>query len=125
MAHHSNTKLTIKSGQALDNTVAMALDFAKRTPRTLVIVLGDHETGGLGIENVGNDIENGAGETAEDGPIKIANSKLTFSVDWTTDGHTGAAVPVTAQGPGAERFARIQRNTDVHDSIARAMGVPR
>ena len=72
-----------------------------------------------------DDIENGAGETAEDGPIKIANSDLTLSVDWTTDGHTGAAVPVTAQGPGAERFARIQRNTDVHDSIARAMGVPR
>ncbi len=59
MAHHSNTKLTIKSGQALDSTVALALDFAKRTPRTLVIVLGDHETGGLAIENVGNDIENG------------------------------------------------------------------
>ena len=125
MAHHSNTELTIKSGQALDRTVALALDFAKRTPRTLVIVIGDHETGGLAIENFAEDIENGEGETAEDGPIAVANSTLEFSVDWTTDGHTGAAVPVTAQGPGSERFARMQRNTDVHDAILRAMGMPR
>ena len=125
MSHHSNTALTIKSGQALDRTVAMALDFAKRTPRTLVIVIGDHETGGLAIENFADDIENGEGETAEDGPIAVANSDLEFSVDWTTDGHTGAAVPVTAQGPGAERFARVQRNTDVHDAILKAMRLSR
>ncbi len=127
MAHHSNTTLTIKAGQALDETVKMVLDFAKRTPRTLVIVIGDHETGGLAIENVGTDIENGEGQTAADGPIKIANSnpQLYLTVDWTTGNHTGAAVPVTAQGPGADQFARMQRNTDVHDQILRAMGLRR
>ena len=35
--------------------------------------------------------------------------------------HTGAATPVTAEGPGARAFARFQRNTDVHDSILAAM----
>ena len=127
MAHHGNTSLTIESGQALDETVAMVLDFAKRTPRTLVLVIGDHETGGLAIENVAPDDttpdESGAGDTAEDQPIEIANSDLVLTVDWTTDGHTGAAVPVTAQGPGADQFARMQRNTDIHDQILRAMGL--
>ena len=46
-----------------------------------------------------------------------------MTVDWTTDGHTGAATPITAQGPGADQFARMQRNTDIHDQILRAMGL--
>jgi alkaline phosphatase len=122
MAHHSNAKLTIKSGAALDDTVAMVMRFAAKTPGTLVLVVGDHETGGLAIENVDETDESGAGETAEDGPIPVANSNLKMSVDWTTGQHTGGATPITAQGPGAERLGRVQQNTDVHDSIARAMG---
>ncbi|MGS0687417.1 alkaline phosphatase [Nakamurella sp. GG22] len=124
MAHHSNTKLTVKSGQALDQTVALALRFASRTPGTLVLVVGDHETGGLAIENVDPEDENGQGEQSED-QIAIANSDLMMSVDWTTGGHTGAATPITAQGPGAERLGKVLKNTDVHDAVLRAMGLPR
>ena len=57
--------------------------------------------------------------------VPLPDMAMEFSVDWTTDGHTGAAVPVTAQGPGSSRFARMQRNTDIHDAILRAMGLPR
>jgi alkaline phosphatase len=121
MAHHSNAKLTVKSGAALDDTVAMALRFARRTPGTLVLVVGDHETGGLAIENVDAADESGAGETAEDGPIPVAHSDLRMTVDWTTGQHTGAATPITAQGPGADRLGRVLRNTQVHDAIQRAM----
>ena len=124
MAHHSNTALTVKAGRALDDTVAMALRFAARTPGTLVLVVGDHETGGLAIENVDPDDENGQGEGSED-EIAIAHSDLTMTVDWTTDGHTGAATPITAQGPGAARLGRVLKNTDVHDAVLRAMGLPR
>ena len=127
MAHHSNTALTIKAGAALDDTVAMALRFAARTPGTLVLVVGDHETGGLAIENVQDSDENGGAtnngvqEQFEDNNIKIANSELTFTVDWTTNGHTGAATPITAQGPGAERLGKVLKNTDVHHAVLRAM----
>lgn len=123
MAHHSNAKLTVRSGAALDDTVAMALRFAARTPGTLVLVVGDHETGGLAIENIDEEDESGEGETAEDGPIPIANSDLELTVDWTSEGHTGAATPITAEGPGAESLARVQQNTDVHDSVQKAMGI--
>jgi alkaline phosphatase len=122
MAHHSNAKLTIKSGEALDDTVAMVMRFAARHPGTLVLVVGDHETGGLAIENVDDGDESGAGETAEDGPIPVADSDLQMTVDWTTGQHTGAATPITAEGPGADKLGRVQQNTDVHDSVQEALG---
>jgi alkaline phosphatase len=124
MAHHANTPLMIKAGEALDDTVAMALRFAARTPGTLVLVVGDHETGGLAIENVEDIDENAPGEQAED-TYPIKNSDLKMTVDWTTNGHTGAATPITSSGPGAERLGKVLKNTDVHDAVQRAMGLPR
>jgi alkaline phosphatase len=121
MAHHGNAHLTVKSGAALDRTVALALRFASRTPNTLVVVAGDHETGGLAIESVGED-ENPAGEQAEDTiPVAGTNPRIMMEVDFTTNNHTGAATPITAQGPGAQRLGRVLRNTDVHDAILQAM----
>jgi alkaline phosphatase len=38
-----------------------------------------------------------------------------------TGAHTGESTPLTAEGPGAEDLARVQKNTDVHDAILRAM----
>ncbi|TRW43654.1 alkaline phosphatase [Georgenia yuyongxinii] len=121
MAHHSNTALTIKSGQALDQTVAMVMDFAKHHRDTLVLVVGDHETGGLAIENVDAEDESGEGQTAEDGPFPLAGSDLDFTVDWTTGAHTGAATPLTAEGPHAVELARSQPNTAVFDVLLEAM----
>lgn len=124
MAHHSNAKLMIKAGAELDRTVKIALDFAARTPGTLVLVVGDHETGGLAIENVDPNDENGSGEQSED-TVAIAHSNLKMVADWTTNGHTGAATPVTASGPGAQRLAGIIKNTQVHDAVLKAMGFRR
>jgi alkaline phosphatase len=124
MAHHSNATLMIKAGTALDDTVGIALDFAARTPGTLVLVVGDHETGGLAIENVDDADENGVGEQSED-VIPIAGSDLKMVADWTTGGHTGAATPITASGPGADRLGGIIRNTDVNSALLQAMGVRR
>jgi alkaline phosphatase len=124
MAHHSNANLMIKAGAELDRTVKIALDFAARTPGTLVLVVGDHETGGLAIENVDPNDENGVGEQSED-IVPIANSNLKMVADWTTNGHTGAAVPITASGPGAHRLNGFIRNTDVHDAVLKAMGFRR
>ena len=44
-----------------------------------------------------------------------------MTVDWTTGNHTGAATPITAEGPGASRLGRVQRNVDVHHAIQKAM----
>jgi len=124
MSHHGNAHKTVDAGAALDDTVAMALRFAARTPGTLVLVVGDHETGGLAIENIDPKDENAPGEQAED-EIDIAKSNLTLTVDWTTNRHTGAATPITSQGPGADRLGKVLKNTDLHDAVLRAMALPR
>jgi alkaline phosphatase len=120
-AHRNNTDKTIVTGEALDRTVELAVRFAATHPGTLIVVAGDHETGGLAIENVDPADESGDAASAEDGPFPIPGTDLEFTVDWTTGQHTGGSTPVSAEGPGARAFARFQRNTDVHDSILAAM----
>jgi alkaline phosphatase len=129
MEHANNATLTLQAAQALDATVALVTQFAQSHPGTLVVVVGDHETGGLAIENVSDTDESGDPDSTdpavlqslEDGPFPIANSDLEFTIDWTTGGHTGAATPLTAEGPGAERLARAQDNTDVFTVVLETM----
>jgi len=116
-AHRSNATLTIESGQALDETVALALEFQREHPDTLILVAGDHATGGLAIENVDAEDETGEPPTTEDGPYPLAGTDLQFTVDWTTGGHTGEATPITAQGPGAAALGEAQQNIDVSGSV--------
>ena len=121
MAHENNAGLMIKSGAALDRTVGVAVDFARRHPGTLIVVQGDHETGGLTIENPDAADESGDELSKEDGPFPVKGTNLQVVADWTTGGHTGADTPITASGPGSQRFDGVIDNTDVHDAIARAM----
>jgi len=121
MAHEDNAGLMIKAGEALDQTVKVAVDFARRHPRTLIVVQGDHETGGLTIENPDDEDESGEELSREDGPFTVKGTDLKVFADWTTGQHTGADTPITASGPGSERFDGFIDNTDVHHAIARAM----
>ena len=121
MAHENNAGLMIKSGAALDATVQLAVDFARRHPGTLIVVQGDHETGGLTIENPDDADESGEELSREDGPFAVAGTDLEVFADWTTGQHTGADTPITASGPGSERFDGVIDNTDVHGAISAAM----
>ena len=63
--------------------------------------IGDHETGGLAIENVDDADESGDPastdpavlQSLEDGPFDVAGSDLQFTVDWTTGGGTPVRRP--------------------------------
>jgi len=74
-----------------DETVGVALDFAERTPGTLVLVVADHETGGLALQMEAD----------------------TLAAAYTTDYHTGTMTPHFAWGPGAERFSGIRDNDEI------------
>jgi alkaline phosphatase len=111
----------VKAGQALDRTVAVAVAFARRHPSTLIVVQGDHETGGLTIENPDDEDESGDELSREDGPFTVRGTDLKVFADWTTGQHTGADTPITASGPGSKRFDGVIDNTDVHDAIEAAM----
>ena len=47
--HANDTGATIANMLDLDHAVAVALEFKKKHPQTLIVVTGDHECGGLGL----------------------------------------------------------------------------
>ena len=131
MAHRNNAPLTLKGVLELDRAVQVALARAEEDPATLVIVTADHECGGLAI--AGSDdppypYEPGGGLldtvlAGEDGPFPVAGADYGFVMGWATTGHTAAAVPVTAAGPGAEHLTGVYDNTHVFGVMAEAMGL--
>ncbi|MGY1593894.1 alkaline phosphatase [Geodermatophilus sp. SYSU D00708] len=94
--------------RALDDAVQVVRDHVAAHPDTLLVVAGDHETGGLSVE-VGGSVPVG-----DDGPFPVAGSDRAFVLRWATDGHTGAPTPVTAEGPGSDRLAGSYPNTHLH-----------
>ena len=123
MAHENNSEKLLKAGQELDKSVEIAKEYAKKHKDTLVLVVADHETGGLTIEDVSNSIESGDGMSKEDGPFKAANSNNQFMIDWTTNGHGGGTVPLTATGAESELFKGTYENTHIFDALKQAMGL--
>nr|WP_238535159.1 alkaline phosphatase [Fictibacillus macauensis] len=121
MAHENNGKLMMKAGSKLDQSVKIAKDYAKKHKDTLVLVVGDHECGGLTIEEVNNNDESGDGISKEDGPFTVAHSKEKFILDWTTNSHGGQPVPLTAMGPGSGALAGVYENTNIHKAIKQAL----
>ncbi|RSM57116.1 alkaline phosphatase [Amycolatopsis sp. WAC 01376] len=119
MSHENNAHGVIDAGRALDATVAEVMRFVRTHPDTLVIIGGDHETGGLSIENY----DPSDTDPDQDGPFDVPGSKLKFTVDWTTHDHTGSDTPVTAEGPGATRLGGTVENTDVHGVMRAASGL--
>ncbi len=81
-----------------DRTVGEIMKWAEKDGETLVIVLADHETGGL---------------TLLDGDISTGRVEGNFS----TKGHSGIMVPVYAYGPGADKFTGIYENTEIFEKI--------
>jgi alkaline phosphatase len=116
--------------RSLEAAVQVARDYVEEHPDTLLIVTGDHETGGLTIEDVDPLDESGPGGTlpqetpaegesisGEDGPFAVAGSDKTFALDWTTVQHTGAPTVVTAEGPHSEDLVGWYPNTHLHEVI--------
>jgi alkaline phosphatase len=121
MCHVNNAELAIEAGKEFDKAVAHVKEFAKKRGDTLVIVVGDHETGGFTIEGLDDSDESGDGVSAEDGPFPVAGSDQQFMVDWTTGGHSAVSIPLTAMGPGAELLQGAYENTRIHDVIVQLM----
>ena len=122
MAHRGNAEETLRAGQALDETVAVVREFAREDGETLVIVAGDHETGGLAVESLATDEAEQADEGVN-GPFTVAGTDLIFDVEWTTGGHTAAATPASAEGPGAQQMVDVRHHTDLHDLVLHAMAL--
>ena len=103
-AGHANSADTlIDETLDFDKAVGVALDFAKNDGHTLVVITGDHETGGVTI--IGGD--------------KQAHKVI---LNFSTKDHTAVMIPVYAYGPGAEKFSGIYDNTELFQKILTSYG---
>ena len=92
-AHAKNLDYTASEVIDMDDAVRVALEFAARDGKTLVIVTADHETGGL---------------TLVDGSIQERKTVANFI---PSGSHTAVMVPIFSYGPSAEVFSGIHDNT--------------
>ncbi|TNE58977.1 MAG: alkaline phosphatase [Bacteroidetes bacterium] len=103
-ALHANDTRWLKSEMLdFDATVSAALRFAESNGETLVIVTGDHECGGIGLNG--------------------DNLRWQFDPVYTTRLHSAALVPVYAYGPKAELFYGIYENTEIYYKMWEALGI--
>jgi len=100
---HANDPNWLKAEMLdFDATVAAALRFAESNGETLVIVTGDHECGGLGLNRTTNP----------------RNFEPAFSARL----HSAAIVPVFAFGPQAGLFSGTYENTEIYFKMWKALG---
>jgi alkaline phosphatase len=119
MARTGNGGLVLEAGRALDATVQAALDFQAVNPGTLIVVAGDHETGGMNVTLA----DPGAARPGADGPYPATDSDQQLWLRWTRTGLTNAPVPITAGGPGGEAFNGPMANTQVFPELLEAMSI--
>lgn len=94
--HANDAGLLLAELRDFEQAVAVAMDFADRTPGTLVVVTADHETGGLTIP-------------ANKKDFTLSENGLQYP--FSTGGHTATMVPVFLYGTGAGEICGVMDNT--------------
>lgn len=112
--HANNAANAISDTVGLDEAVSVAVSYAAANGDVLVVVAGDHETGGMSLSLTAT------GQPGEDGPFFMPDA-TPFYVNWLTTSHTAVDIPVTALGPCAGLLAGSYANTHIHDALAAAL----
>ena len=102
--HDNNLENLVNEVADFDKAVGEVMKWAEKDGQTLVVVLADHDTGGLILLN---------------GDIKTG----TVTGNYSTGGHSGILVPVYAYGPGAKEFTGIYENTEVFHKIVKLLNL--
>ena len=103
--HANDPEYMVSELLDFDNTIGKVLNFAEKDGNTLVIIIADHETGGLTLPH-GSDI--------------LGDSTSTH---FSTTHHTAVMVPVFSKGPGENQFAGIYENNTLFDKMMYALGL--
>ena len=102
-AHGNDLSGIYAEFRSFDRTVGQALEWADQNGETLVIVLADHETGGIALL---------------DGSYHTPTELL---VHFGTTDHTGIPVPVYTYGPSSYLFGGFTDNTRIAQTILNLM----
>ena len=108
VSHRNDSEGILAEMRDFDRTVAAAMDFADRTPGTLVVVTADHETGGLTIPS---------------GNADFTRAESGIDYRFSTKGHTGTLVPVYLYGAGADAIRGVMDNTELARRIMELLGL--
>ncbi len=139
--HANNAAMNVYETLDFSDAVQLAVEFYKQHPNeTLIVVTADHETGGMALnidkkanlllidEKIAHEkvstktyMDADAQKKEEKEALTQHNKKIGLA--FTTDDHTGIAVPVYAIGVGSELFNGKMDNTDIPKKICKAMGV--
>lgn len=96
--HDNKAGKTMEEIFDFDRTIGLVLEWAAKDGETLVIVTGDHATGGMTLLS----------GSLDDKRIRV---------NYSTTGHNGIALPVFAWGPHSEDFIGVYENTELSDKI--------
>lgn len=102
--HSNNMGQLVSELLDFDHVVGKAMKFADENKETLVVVVGDHETGGL---------------TLLDGSLQDGWIFGNFS----TNDHTSIPSSVFAYGPNSKEFTGLFENTEIFNKIMKAYGI--
>jgi len=100
--HANNIEYVVKEVIDFDALVARAIQYADENKGTLVIITGDHETGGL---------------TLHDGNY----TQQSLTGQFATNDHTGIPVPVFSYGYRSFLFDGVYENTELFTKIMKAI----
>ncbi len=90
--NHQPLEVIKREMVAFDEAIRVGIEYQRRFPETLVVVTGDHETGGMSI---------------------TMDSTGAVQAAYHTTYHSAELVPLFARGPGAEEFAGMLTNAQV------------
>ncbi len=107
-SHDSDGRSVLAEVREFDDAVGVAFDYADAHPGTLVVVLADHETGGLAVVP---------------GDVDFLKAESGVSLAFATTGHSGAMIPLFAYGTGAEKFTGVLENDEVGRRLQQALGL--
>ncbi|WP_165313326.1 alkaline phosphatase [Vibrio ziniensis] len=113
-SHRNDAENAISDTIGLNEAVKVAQRFANNSKDTLIIVVADHETGGMSLSTTPT------GAANEDGPFFMPNGD-SFYVNWSTNSHTSVNVPISAQGPNSDRFSGVHDNTFIYTVMSGAL----
>lgn len=100
--HDNDAERLLAEMRDFERAVAVAMDYADRTPGTLVVVTADHETGGVTIP-------------ANKRDFTLGENGLRYL--FSTGGHTATMVPVYLYGTGTDRITGVMDNTELAHRI--------
>lgn len=107
-AHDNNAEGLLLEMRDFEQAVSRAMDYADTHPGTLVVVVADHETGGLSMSSGNPD-------------FTLSESGIDYR--FSTSSHTGIPVPVYLYGTGAERINGLTDNAELSNRLSEILGL--